>query len=98
MSDHFPLFAAFIAPHLDMLRAALIGHPYEPRRHRTVLEWETALWIVAPAALALLHDLFAKFLLADMESCSPEEVFWEDFLRLVALHCGYTPADLPAAK
>ena len=97
MNKSFPLFSAFIAPHLDMLRASLVDLPYDARRNPSPREWADAAFYSAPNGLALLHELFAHYLRVDMEASAPEEILFEDFLRLIAVSLSASRAKSAAA-
>lgn len=90
----FPTFEHFIEPHIDELRAALAAYPLRFGRDRTPEDWLDCMQEQNPAGLIALHRAFADYIEANRAAPQPDEIWFRDWVWLIADRL-YGSAQLP---
>lgn len=100
MLARYPSFSRFVEPHVSALLDALADEPWNLLWHRNPAEWSEALFYNAPLGLVLVHEIYARWLGADLKEDVHEEIHFVDALHLVAgrLYGPITPPSAPPLR
>jgi len=79
-----PVFERFIEHRLESLRAALAAYPPRLGRDRKPEDWLDCMQEQNPAGLSALHREFAAYLKANSAAPKPDEVWFRDWVWLIA--------------